>query len=292
MTPSFTRRRTRKSRPQTLSVVKGILPWIAVSALAGSGVYALFFSTFFVIDRIDVSVQGSVDSTDVRAALFEVMDTPTFGAFSQKNFFLFREASARHHLEDRFAVQSLAIRKSFPNRLQVTLEGSPFRAVWVSGTTAWDLTARGRIKTVIDPYVIRGFPSSLLASTSTLVRPLSTSTAAIPDLPIIVDETSNQPTPEAEVLDGRSLSFILSLSRLLSENRIRVLYFKTHSGSYDVRAVTKQGWEIVTTNRESADVQVSHLMTVLDEQIKKDRKKLKLIDVRFEQRIYYTLVPH
>lgn len=260
-----------------------------MSALGGFGAYALFFSTFFVIDRIDVSVRGSLDSSDVRAVLFEVMDTPVFGVLSRKNFFLFREASARHHLEDRFAVQSLTIRKSFPNRLSVKLAGSPFRAVWVSGATVWDLTARGRIKTVIDPYVIRGFPPSLLASTSTLARPLVTSTSAIPDLPIIVDETAYQPAPETEVLDGRSLSFILSLSRLLAENRIRVLYFKTHSGSYDVRAVTKQGWEIVTTNREPADVQVSHLMAVLDEQIKKDRKKLNMVDVRFEQRIYYRL---
>lgn len=289
MIPSFTRRRTRKSKSRFFHIAKGMLPWIAVSALGGFGVYALFFSTFFVIDRIDVSATGSLDSTDVRTALFEVMDTPVFGILSQKNFFLFREASARRHLEDQFAVQSLTIRKSLPNRLNVTLEGSPFRAVWVSGTTAWDLTARGRIKSVIDPYVIRGFPPSLLTSTSTLARPLVTSTSAIPDLPIIVDETAHQPTPETEVLDGPSLSFILSLSRLLAENRIRVLYFKTHSGSYDVRAVTKQGWEVVTTNREPADVQVAHLMTVLNEQIKKNRKKLNMVDVRFEQRIYYRL---
>lgn len=260
-----------------------------MSALAGFGVYALFFSTFFVIDRIDVSVQGSLDPTDVRAALFELMDQPRFLFLSQKNFFLFREASARHHLEDRFSVQSLTIRKTFPNRLSVTLEGSPFRAVWVSGTTAWDLTARGRIQNGIDPYMIRGYPNALLAPTSTLPRPVSASSAAIPDMPIIVDEAARPPVSGSEVLDAPSLSFILSLSRLLSENRIRVLYFKTHSGSYDVRAVTKQGWEIVTTNRESADTQVAHLMTVLNDQIKKNRKKIKMVDVRFEQRIYYRL---
>ncbi|MEK7619163.1 MAG: hypothetical protein AAB416_02895 [Patescibacteria group bacterium] len=264
--------------------------WLAVGGGVGAVIGLctfLFFSKTFTLDRIDVQAAGSLDPSAVRSVLFTIMEERRAIFFSQKNFFTFDTASAERELRDNFSLESLSIAKHLPNRIVVALSGSPFRALWVSGESVYELTPQGAVRSAVDPAVVSGFPAALLTSSSThSVLPPKKKERASPT-PIIVDEKRTPVAAGATVVDEGVLSFILTLSAGLSDARIPVQYFATSRDSFDVRVITKDGWEAYLTHRDSPERQLSSLVTILHEKIKKKKKNLLYVDVRFEQRLYY-----
>ncbi|MDO8489822.1 MAG: hypothetical protein Q7S47_00225 [bacterium] len=276
---------------------------IAVPLILCAILSFFFFSKTFALDYIDVSMQGSVDPSRIRSLLFQQMDARRNGVFSQKNIFVFDEKFAERSIRDAFVVDTFSLKKIFPNKLRVTLAAKPFRALWYTAGALYDVTTRGTIAGVVDPSRPSFFPKGILAS-SVMPQSVASSTPVVAvtplrasthskeseneQVPIIVDEKNEPIQQDAPVLTDEELTYLLNLSRAVREQGVHYDYFLTSKKGVTVQVVTNEGWRILTSNRENPFSQMEMVSKVVREKVAGDRKKLKYIDVRFGNRVYYA----
>ncbi|MBI4268392.1 hypothetical protein HY627_00985 [Candidatus Uhrbacteria bacterium] len=267
----------------------------AIVCVCAGALYGFFFARFFSLDYIDVSVKGDIDASRIRSVLFRQMEGRRFFV-PQKNMFAFDIRSAKQVLSDVFVIEDLSIRKELPNTLRISVRGKPFRALWLTNGRLYDITTRGTIAQEVTASQIDFFPSALLrrlspngSSTTALGAPSVPYTPEQEDaqVPIIVDAKNEPIQTEDSVFSRDQLSTVLALSDAIHQSGVHYDYLKTTRGSTDMRVVTNEGWEIVTTLREDPVSQMALLSKVIREKIKNNRKKLQYVDVRFGNRVYY-----
>lgn len=276
----------------------------AYSVLALFVIYALWtllFTRTFSIDFVDVKAEGSLDSTLVREMIFRQMEESHFGVLSQKNIFFFNARSVEQRLRDGFVVERLAVKKILPNKLSISVSGSPFRALWFSAGTFYDITTRGTISRTVSPSQVPLLPKELSTSQKADVQPKPSKPAKekkqknneaskVLRVPILLDSKDNQETQiGGQVIDPSALAFVISLAEKLETLNAPMVWGRHAADSGDVRIMTNERWEAIFNMHESLDSQVGYLKTVLAEKIKRDRSKLQYIDVRFENKIFYAL---
>lgn len=295
--PSFSHgvpdRRKRRAQQKVKKTAQMVFLFVSIPVLFACIVFLLFFSKFFAIDRIDVLASGGIDSQDVRSILFKKMDEHRFLFAQNGNMFLFDTKSALDALNTSFAVDTLSLKRQFPSTLQVVISGRSFAAVWCTQGACYTLYTDGKISQQIDAIAMGIDMSKLPASfhsTSTPISQRKKKNDVHPiEIPVFVDER-NDPLPQdqSSLVASSALTAVRDMVRLLTEKGIKVAYIRTHNASADTTAVTEEGWDILFTPFEDIPPQIENLQTVLDTKIKKDRKKLKYIDVRFQNHIYYT----
>ncbi|MBI2644746.1 hypothetical protein HYW94_01030 [Candidatus Uhrbacteria bacterium] len=286
-------RRSRRARKRTKKFVKFFVLCIGIPVFVASAVFFFFFSRFFAIDRIDVSASGGIDPQDVRSVLFKKMDERKFVLASNGNIFLFDIESALEALKNSFAVDEISITRRFPITVEVVISGKPFSAFWCTQGACYALFADGSVSRQVDVIAMGADISKLPAlfhstSTSQFERKKQPAAPAL-EIPLLVDE-KNDPIPQdhSPRISSAALAVVRDMARQLSEKKIGISHIRTHSTSADTTAVTREGWDILFTPFEDARGQIENLTTVLDTKIKSDRKRLKYVDVRFQNHIYYT----
>ena len=104
-----------------------------------------------------------------------------------------------------------------------------------------------------------------------------------------MDTEKKEVSDGAQIIDQKKVAFIAQLPALLTAIGITPLYFKTTQTSVDVSVVTMEGWEVMFNSFGDPAQQVKNLDVVMSEKIKADRKSLKYVDVRFDNRIFFKL---
>ncbi len=255
--------------------------------------YFLFFSKFFTIDMVTVQAKGDLDASQIRQVLFQEMGRTRLGIIPETNIFWFSLSRARATLQDTFAISQLTIKKNYPNRISVTVEGKKFHALWYSQGIFYDITPSGSLRAAVDRSSIATVPSGIGDATSTPLAQKKMPTPIMRDsgkiIPIIVDE-KNQPIALGQtVVDQQYVDEIVTLPATLEQIGVPFSSIHMTQGAPDITIVTQEGWTIRFTLQEKFSDQLAYLDTVLREKIKGDRKKLNYVDVRFENRVYYTL---
>lgn len=101
---------------------------------------------------------------------------------------------------------------------------------------------------------------------------------------------SEIPPLGAKVIEKNFLNFLLETKEnLFSLVNIGVKEFLFKSGSFDVRAMTTEGFWIFFDGKKNPTDQVVNLKIMLEEKIKEERANLEYIDLREGNRIYYKL---
>ncbi len=173
------------------------------------------------------------------------------------------------------------------------ISGKPFAALWCTIGVCYTLYTDGKISQQVDVVTMGVDISKLPVSfhtTSTLSVRQEKKTEKNPfEIPLFIDER-NDPLPKdhSPLISPAALGVARDIVRQLSEKGIKIVNIKTHNQSADTTAITEEGWDILFTPFEDASSQIENLQTVLDTKIKNNRKKLRYIDVRFQNHIYYT----
>lgn len=252
----------------------------------------LFFSHIFTIDLIDISVQGDMDSAEMRQVFFKEMEGKRFIVFPRSNIFIFDSRTTTRMLQQLFSLSEIHIRKSFPNRLAVRAAGKRFRALWYTNSILYELAPSGQIVRSIDASAVNLPPELQKYSSSTSLAVLQGKKKGGDPLnvtPIILDE-KNQPAAIGQtVLSDDEISALTSLPAELGAVGIQLSSLSLSQGAPDFLVTTTEGWRIRLTFHESLEEQIHYLDTLLRESIKKKRKKLELIDARFENKLFYSL---
>ena len=101
---------------------------------------------------------------------------------------------------------------------------------------------------------------------------------------------SEIPPLGAKVVDENFLDFMLKIKEdLFSSVNVGVKEFSFKSGSFDVQALTTEGFKIFFDGKKNPADQAANLKIMLEEKIKEERANLEYIDLREGNRIYYKL---
>ncbi len=291
-------RLTRKRQERLSGVYKkglaigvyGIVPLVGFGLL----VYILFFSSFFSIERIDLVTGEGVDQSRVRSQLFEYMDSHKTFLWGHSNLFFFDKKMATNALSLYYVIDSISISKKMPRTLTVHFEGHPFRAYSIREGIVYELQSNGMLGKNIDPFSIEAFPQAL--RNILLQSPEQNHHLFVKGkkrYPLFLIEniknsaTTPQPSP-SQILDTMTLSSLDSFFSDLFELKFFASHAIVQEKEEGVAIILLEGWEVLIDPQGDRALQMKNLSEVLSQKIKHDRKRLKKIDLRFGNKVYYS----
>jgi cell division septal protein FtsQ len=278
---------------------KRILVALAIFILAGL-LYFLFYSDYFMIQEIKMTVQGEVipstslsfstgsardlvlsKKNDIRGITEQALNQKRFYIFFQRNIFLFERNQLREKISKKYNLEELKISKKLPHKLEIKIKEKlpslilDLRSFTSLRTSLWFLDTQGQI---LEKTTEEEMKKNILPLVSTRY---SLTTQAEPEIFV------NQ-----KIFSKEKINFIekifsgLSELALFSENA--ELWFIVPAQKEPKLIVkTPEGWEIYLDSSGNPEEQLDNLSLILKEKIRENRKNLRYIDLRFGERVYY-----
>lgn len=258
---------------------------VAAGGLVFGVAYLLFISQVCTIEFVNVKAPDGIDPTAVRTVVFNQMHQQRYRFLSQKNIFLLSQSELEENLKNQFLVDSFILKRKPPHTVEIVLSGKPFRLLWVSGQSVYDVSSVGALARVVDPL-------SPLALTAFSRRDgsLVNDTKKIKqrtDIPIVVSDSSDPAVVGENVIAPEMLVFVLDAWRLFDQGGIHPAYGTLENNNPTIRFVTTEGWSVLLSAISDPKTQLDHVRQVLDRSFKTKRVGLQYIDARFENRVYY-----
>ncbi len=249
----------------------------------------MFFSRVFVVEYVNVNSK-KIDPTLVRTLLFRYMDENQ-GIFNQHNILFFQPAAFHSYLSKYVSIDDFSLTKHYPKSLNVTLAGSPFHVVGYREGHFYELSPSGMIAREVDPAAFAGYPTLITRALTGERIIITKNELSKIDLsfPMIILPSLTQDPSTVQILDTKILNHIETVKRLLRDEKYALLFFRIGPEGNDYLAFTNEGWHIIFSALSDATEQAANLKTLLLTTVKKNRKSLDYIDVRFENRLFYTL---
>ena len=233
--------------------------------------YFLFFSGYCDIRGITVSGAEKIQEDAVRAAIAEMFDERSMFLFSNKNFFLFSTEEAARAVKEKFpGIDSIEVgRKIWGAKLAVVIVEREAAGV-VCGEKEQDacmyLDKSGAVFAVA-PRIIG----------ASVLRIEEESLSMITGFP-------------AQKYTGDAMDFIARVKRHVREKAgiiIETFVFLNEYG--DVETRTQEGFTVLFSMKQDAELQAQILKNLLTQEIKDQAPQLEYIDLRVENRAYYKL---
>ncbi len=226
--------------------------------------YVLFLSNFFQVKRAVLVGNEKIKEEDIKEVMKNVIGEKRFFVFSGDNLFLVNGNKIKGRVvEEMPLVESLEIKRHFPNTLKINLvERQPF-AVWMSAEKKYLIDSNGVVC-----YELTDGPDL--------------------DLPVIYDRQNKEANIKEEVTFPRQINFIRNLLGLLKDEvKIEVDSFSLPDPlGFQVDVKVKDGYAIYFNTERSAESQIRDLKNVLEKQLKENRS-VEYIDLRVENWVYY-----
>lgn len=164
-------------------------PFLALLIIIGLG-YFLFYSTFFQIQKIEISGTKNITPQEIENLAREVIEKNIFWVINQNNIFLLSktrlEKNIRQGIENKFALDELKFTKKLPDNLKIEIKEKIPGLVWV---------------TLDNDYYYVGLDG--------IIAGITNSEEYNPDFPVVFDKNSR----EVQVTD-----------RVVSETLIQTLF--------------------------------------------------------------------
>ncbi len=257
----------------------------------GAGIYGIFFSQYFSIQAIEIQAPDSLSVDEIRSKLYRQLDDSVFAVFPMRNIFLFDEKKASKIISENILIENLHIQKSYPRTIRIILEGKKFELLWYTKKSIWMLGANGALIGQADQADIASLPLDLLRKRyGNDVLQIDERIKKRPMVaPLIVDALEQDAAEGLSVIELQHLETLMTLRDLSKKNGIETAYVLYKRTDPTITLVTREGWELAMMLDADISKQLKNASTLLSRSIKKKRSKLKSIDVRFDNRLYYTL---
>lgn len=234
---------------------------LLAAVLLISGIYWLFFSPVFTVNRI--RVQGTTISADEwQRMILSQFTRARWGIVPQRNIFAFDTNAFEGDIISKYALNTIYIKKDRPHEIIVTLAEKPRNAVWVSRGTYFALDSQAKILGIIPQ------PADALLIYSQLDEPLKVNDSVLAPAMLAVIRTS------------------------IGDNRIKslqpefIVVEKANATEFMVKV--GEGWKIKIDSNVGLMEQLNNLELILRNSIPPDkRKNLDYIDLRFGERVYF-----
>ncbi|OQX71209.1 hypothetical protein B6D52_02360 [Candidatus Parcubacteria bacterium 4484_255] len=234
----------------------------------GSLIYIVFFSSVFRIKNIKINKTISynlISDKEIESSLQNFINQ------SHNNLIFFKCADWRRKMSDDSRLESLNIKKKWPNSVEINVqETQPLAILEILGDSQhYYLNKRGGV--IKAPLVVA--PSQAKNSLS----------------PIFYDKSQ---TNVKSKLYANFLKKLLAFVQngILPQNGVYIqkVNFNNIGDIFDAQIVTKEGWQIFINSETNLEKQLVNLLQILEEEIE-DRSNLEYIDLRFGAKMFYKL---
>ncbi|KKR49195.1 MAG: hypothetical protein UT86_C0001G0167 [Candidatus Magasanikbacteria bacterium GW2011_GWC2_40_17] len=259
-------RMPRRTRAPRLKLALGVLSLLGI-------VIIFLIHPYFLINKIEIDGAQTISEEFVKNLAEKVMSKKRFLFFNGHNIFLVDLNKIKEEIKNKIVLENLDVNSKSQRSLQIKIsEKSP--------------------KLILQSNLINA--SSTIANFFSLDSEGKIITEANKSdnltLPVIIFE-KNPPnfSLNNQIISQATIEFIYFLNKNIDKvNNVNISHFLVDGINERVINVqTDEGWKIILDRQNDWQKQVQVLNLLLQEKIKKERKSIKYIDVRYENRSYY-----
>lgn len=241
----------------------------------GEMIYVLFFGGFFTVNTIEINREGDsafIQDEQIKSFLRERWQGRWYHVVPKNNLLLHRSFLEEAALLERYPkIESLEVRKLFPDTLRVTVTEKPYQLLWCQQETCFLVDKEGRAQ---EALVFFRYPEEQ----GSVVRIQESM-----DVNVQVGDRVLHPEDQRFVHD-----LITDFTLRTGLNREGSLE-RPNLYAREMRVRTDKGFTIFFNTTLPVAQSLNHLMLVLQKEIPEaEWDKIDYIDLRTEKRVYYT----
>lgn len=263
------RRQRIEKKNQPTKITNGVL--LLWFVFAGTLFYLFFFSSFVLVEHPLVLGTETLSQQDVEQFVEERIMGKYWGIFPKRAYPVIPMATIVRDVYESFPLVSEAsLIRSFPNTLTLSLHEKKKILLWATPETTYMIDEQGALK----------------------INAVAT-TEAYQKFALTISDMSHTAVNEgSRVMDTDFMAFLLDLDQKFSQQlNIDLLpqYSVVSQFSDELRVRTTDGWEVYFSTSFPLEKSLRTLRLLFDKELSASkREKLEYIDMRVENRIYYT----
>lgn len=265
--------------------------------------FIIVFHPFFHINKIDLNGLQRIKENEMKEDIMGIMKDKKIYLFPKTSYFFTDIDEMKDILKNKYPIESIIIKKKFPNELSITLEEKISTVIYDNGNQYSYLGLDGNIVEVLDKVNEKEWIENFKITTTTLAdgtikqeknlierihKPnLNDVSSKFGNYPIIYDAgnasstKSIKPLVKPEIVAG-----IINWYNFLSKKTdIPFGYVTIEDGMGKGLINTREGWNLIVDLLNRFDAQIDELNLLLKEKV--DRKNLNYIDLRFPNKVYW-----
>lgn len=237
----------------------------------GVVVYALFFSPFLAVDRIEISGIQELNLEDVKKASENSYGGEYLGIAPKKNLLIFPVRKTKKTLLDSFKkIKNVSIEKKFPNFVEIKIQERKSLVIWCEGEKCFIVDENG------DAFEQVGLDSREVLENN-LVKVISGNVKNIAE--------------GEKILEVGKVEFLNNFKDILQKKSGVEFSGEVRMQSHMAEEVilkTVQGWNVYVSAIIPLEKSASTLKIFLDKEISsEDFGRLEYVDLRVENKIFY-----
>lgn len=265
--------------------------------------FLLIFHPYFHINKINITGLQRIKYDEIKGDILGIMKDKKFAVFPKTSYIFTDIDEVRDILKDKYPIESIVIKKSFPNELSVNLEEKISTIIYDNGELYNYLGLDGNIVETLGKVDENEWQEKIETSTTTLAdgtireekhiieriyKPNTNNISTrFGNYPIVYDaritSTTESLTP---LIKPETVSGIINWFNFLNKKTdIPFSYIIIEDGMGKGLIKTKESWDLIVDLSNRFDAQIDELNLLLKEKI--DRKNLNYIDLRFPDKVYW-----
>lgn len=270
-------------------------------SLAGLAGFTLFHP-FFSIKKQNIIGLQRIDENEFKAAVFGMMDYRRLFFLPGNNYFMADIEELAAISQDRFPLESISIKKFFPNTLNIQLEEKISTLIYDNGETYSYLDLNGKIVEILRKVGDNEWREISRIATSTqpageetpenkitekIHQPaLNAIISELGDYPLVYDKRGLKAAVNDQVLRAPTIQGLIAWFNLINKRTdIPFGYIIIDNELGEAEIITREGWFLLVRIAENQETQFAELQYLLREKIQ--RPGLNYIDLRFPGRVYW-----
>lgn len=260
------------------------------------------YHSFFQIKNIEISGLQRITEREVRDTALGVINFNRLLILPGESYFIVDLDEVRDILKDKFPIESIIVKKVFPNTLEINIEEKISTIIYDNGLSYSYIGTDGNVVETLRKVGEDEWQKKTQTTTSTneageietnieileqthkpVIRDLINEMG---DYPIVYDKRGKIAHLNTQVLDPKTVFGIIDWFNLVNK-RTDILfdYIIIDNELGDGIIKTREGWEILIKLYDDVDKQFEELQYILKEKI--DRNNLNYIDLRYLGKVYW-----
>jgi cell division septal protein FtsQ len=251
---------------------RGILVFFLWLCFMAEGIYLVFFMGFFRITSIQFTHEGAVSEQSVEGFVRSSYQGKFFNAVNKDNVWFVNTNKLSTNILERYPkLKNVTTTIEFPGTIHITLIEKPYQLVWCTGADCFLLTDEGALRDASVFFERKDEQGKFFT-----LRDESSQHAGVNEALISKDEVA--------FIGKVAEDFTLRTGFEIDEELTRPSRY-----AQEIRLHTKRGFWVYINTKDSLDEALNNMMLLLQKQIPENEwEQLNYIDLRTENRIYYT----
>lgn len=261
-----------------------------------------FFHPFFQIQKISVTGFQRIDESEFKSSVQGIMDYKKFFLLPGRSFFLVDVNEIHDILENKYPLQTIIVKKEFPNSLSILLEEKISTVIYDNSRQYSYIGLDGKLVETLrnvgeeEWREVKEFVSSTnpdgveIREEKVMERyhvPADSAVKAqMGDYPIVYDKRNREININESALEPSTVASIIEWFNFLQRKaQVPFAYMIIENEFRDATIRTGEGWLLRVKLKDDLQNQFSSLDYILREKV--DRSQLQYIDLRYGNKVYW-----